>query len=274
MTNPLQQYFRQPKIFISLPSLGKYNTSESITGDIQKMPVYGMNGADQIIAKTPDALLNGISTIKIIESCCPNIIDASKINTIDINLILSAIRIATYGNIKSITRLCTNCNHENTYDIDIGNYIEHFKQSKFDPKIVVGDLIIMLKPLTYAQTTEFSLENFGLQKQLVQLNEIEDLDVKQTHVTRIFNEFAALQSKVMVASIEEIITPGSIVSEYGYIKEFIDNCDQMIINDIRMRLDQNSQVLKTPEHQVCCENCQHIDSVELDLDQSSFFDKA
>jgi hypothetical protein len=69
--NPLQQYFRQPKIFINLPSQGIYSKEGSIQGEVNNMPVYGMTGMDEIIVKTPDALLSGESTVKVVQSCCP-----------------------------------------------------------------------------------------------------------------------------------------------------------------------------------------------------------
>jgi len=57
-TNPLQQYFRQPKIYIKLPSGGVFNKLGSLQGDVTNMPVYGMTGMDEIIMKTPDALMS------------------------------------------------------------------------------------------------------------------------------------------------------------------------------------------------------------------------
>jgi len=67
--NPLQQYFRQPKIWVGLPSNGVYSESGTFDGDVSNMPIFGMTGMDEIILKTPDALITGESTIKIIQSC-------------------------------------------------------------------------------------------------------------------------------------------------------------------------------------------------------------
>ena len=67
--NPLQKFFRQPKIYISLPSKGIFNKLGSIQGDFSNLPVYGMTGMDEILMKTPDALLSGETTARIFESC-------------------------------------------------------------------------------------------------------------------------------------------------------------------------------------------------------------
>ena len=66
--NPLQQYFRQPKIFIGLPSKGIFNKVGSVQGDVTHMPVFGMTGMDEILLKTPDALTSLAICISILFS--------------------------------------------------------------------------------------------------------------------------------------------------------------------------------------------------------------
>ena len=112
--NPLQQFFRQPKIYISLPSLGIYTIPGVIQGDVSNLPIYGMTGMDEILMKTPDALMTGESTVKVIESCCPVIEDAWDLCLLDLDIILTAIKIATVrrNNPMDWRRICelTCCN--------------------------------------------------------------------------------------------------------------------------------------------------------------------
>ena len=147
--NPLQQYFRQPKIYLKLPSLGKYNDSSTINGNIENLPIYGMTGMDKILIKTPDALLNGESTVKIIQSCCPNILNAWEVTTIDIESLLVAIRIATSGSLLEITNKCKHCDAENVYEINVNNFLDHYNKTTFTTDVMIDELTIKLKPLTY-----------------------------------------------------------------------------------------------------------------------------
>ena len=78
-SNPLQQFFRQPKIYISLPSKGVYYPPGVFQGDYSNVPIMSMTGMDEIIMKTPDALFNGEAAYKVIESCCPFIKNAKLI---------------------------------------------------------------------------------------------------------------------------------------------------------------------------------------------------
>ena len=176
--NPLQNYFRQPKIYLKLPTLGRFCDTSAISGDVEKLPIFGMTGMDQIIVKTPDALLNGESTARIIQSCCPNIINPWEITNLDVDSLLVAIRIATYGNKLGITSICKSCSTENSYDIDVSSFLTHYNNCNFQTDVVIDELIIKLKPLTYKQATVFGLDNFTLQKQLSKIYQEKGLLLK------------------------------------------------------------------------------------------------
>ena len=269
--NPLQQYFRQPKIYLKLPSLGKYNDSSTINGNIENLPIYGMTGMDKILIKTPDALLNGESTVKIIQSCCPNILNAWEVTTIDIESLLVAIRIATSGSLLEITNKCKHCDAENVYEINVNNFLDHYNKTTFTTDVMIDELTIKLKPLTYKKSTEFSLENFSLQKQISRILLLDDEKEKNTLSSEIFVKFAAMQNKIVLANIDYIETPNGVVSEYGYIKEWLDNCDESYISRIREVIAINSNAWSLPSSKVSCTSCGTTNDIEMDLDHANFF---
>lgn len=272
--NPLQNYFRQPKIYLKLPTLGKFISSSVITGDVEKLQVYGMNGMDQIIIKTPDALLHGESTVRVIQSCCPGISNGWELSNIDIECLMVAIRIATHGNTMQVESTCSNCKAENTYDIELGKIIEFYSTCTFDTSVVHGELIIKLKPLTYKQATEIGIDNFTLKKQISKIFEMEDSKEKQDELSAIYVKFGVLHTKVILYSIDYIETPDGIVSEFGFIKEWLDNCDQEIISSIRKVMDRNLDSWKYQGTKVQCNDCGNIDTVSVEFDNSVFFGNA
>ena len=102
--NPLAKHFRQPKLYIQFPSKGNFypdgSLEETETGDY---PIFAMTAKDELTIKTPDALLNGQATVSVIQSCVPNIKNAWHVPSIDVDAILIAIRIATYGEKMDLT---------------------------------------------------------------------------------------------------------------------------------------------------------------------------
>jgi len=272
--NPLQKYFRQPKIFIQLPSMGVYYDHGMVDGDIQRIPVYGMTGMDEILAKTPDALLNGESTVRIISSCCPAISDPWSLSSIDLEVVLSAIRIATYGEKVTVSKKCENCDTENDYDISLSNVIDYFKTVKYDFTIKYSDLNIVLRPLTYRQNTDFSIKNFQLQQKFKQLSDIDDPEKQQDLLSLLYKEVGLLQKEVYAVGIDCIENSDNKVTEKAFIQEFLDNCDKEIFDLIRNRINENNQKSSMQPVTVVCSNCNHNQEITVSLDQADFFGRA
>ena len=269
--NPLQKYFRQPKIFIGVPSKGVYTKPGVLTGETENMPVYGMTGMDEIIIKTPDALLNGDAVVKVIESCCPNINDAWELSSVDLDAIMAAIRIATYGNAITISHTCVHCEHDNEYELELSKLIEHFAHVSYDNKVVLKDVVVQIRPLTYRQVTEFSLRNFQLQQQLQQAGKLEDEGERKKSTAELYTQFALLQTEVYSAGIESIQVGGTNVEERAYIDEWLNNTETSVFEKIKEKIDENRDNWKTPGQTATCQNCEQQNTLNIDLDYANFF---
>lgn len=67
--NPLSQFFRQPKIYMTLPSKGKFYPPDALDmPENGELPVFAMTAKDELLMRTPDALMNGASTVEVIKS--------------------------------------------------------------------------------------------------------------------------------------------------------------------------------------------------------------
>jgi hypothetical protein len=269
--NPLQNYFRQPKIYIKLPSKGMYSNPGTFTVEVDKIAVYGMSGMDEIIMKTPDSLLSGESIAQVIKSCCPGIANPWELTVLDTDLIFASIRIATYGNLMSVTHTCAKCKTENEYDLDMNQVIEFFTNCKYDNKITLENMIINTQPLSYKESTNFSIENFGLQQRLAQTEKVEDEEQKQKYINDIFKDLAKLQAEIYFLSIESVEVNNSVVTEKEYIKEWLVNCDKLVYDSIKNHIDKNRQTWQAPTFSVKCTACENEANIRVELDQSNFF---
>lgn len=270
-SNPLQKYFRQPKIFISLPSQGIYNHKDAIEGDITKIPVYGMTGMDEIILKTADALLSGESTARVIASCCPSIVDPWDISMLDIDILLSAIRIATYGNSLESSSVCSACNTENTYTLNLSEIIEFYTHCEYNNTFKLDDLTITVRPLTYKQSTDFALKNFELQRTVMQIQEVLD-EQERTKANRdILEKITLLRLEIFSAGIESVRIGSEIVTDPEYIKEWVSNTDRYVTQALNDHLDKIKENWTPGNKTAVCENCGHKELIKLELDQSNFF---
>ena len=81
---PLEKYYRQPSVYISLPTKGKYYTSDVFTqSETGEIPILPMTAKDELAFKTPDAMINGQATVDVIKSCVPKFLDPWKITNYD-----------------------------------------------------------------------------------------------------------------------------------------------------------------------------------------------
>lgn len=271
--NPLQQYFRQPKVFIKLPSEGAYNAPGTLSGDLTNVAIYGMTGMDEIIAKTPDALLSGESVAQILSSCCPSIKDPWALTMLDLNPVLAAVRIATYGNTITVQHTCPKCDTENQYDVDISKIIEYYNNCKFDPDLILKDITVKLRPLTYKQSTDFSLRNFGIQQRIAQIELMDNNTPERTEATdALFKDLADIQREMYIAGVDSVQTPQTTVTEQQWISEWLANTDKSVFDAIKAHNLKNREQFTNPPFPVVCLNCSSENNITIDIDQSNFFE--
>jgi hypothetical protein len=271
--NPLQQYFRQPKIYVSLPSRGVFNAPGTINGDPNQLAVCAMTGMDEVIIKTPDALFTGEASVKLIESCCSGVKNAWDLSILDTELMFVAIRIATYGNNITISNTCTECGTLNDYELNLNIIVEHFANCKYDNIVALKDLTVNLKPLTYKQQTEYNLQIYELQKQVRQATDIADTTEQQASLNKLWEDLAQIQLSLNINSIDSVQTPDVTVNERAHIAEWLANCESEVSAKIKTAIDTNRDTWTIPQYPVTCTNteCKHETKLSVELDNSNFF---
>ena len=271
--NPLSNYFRRPSIYITLPSKGKFYPEGTLEmTENNELPVYPMTAVDEITYRTPDALFNGTSIIEVIQSCMPNIKNAWVIPSIDLDTILSAIRIATYGHTLEIGTTCPKCEEEAEYGVDLRKIIEQLDIGEYDSSINSGDLEIHIKPLTYKDINESSLVQFEEQKIASVLEDTEmSEEEKLKLLSKTFKKISEVTITTISKSIEYIKTPETMVSDSEQINEFLHNCERSVFETIKnkvLTLRSNSEL--KPLHIKCME-CENEYEQPFTLDMSNFF---
>jgi len=235
-TNPLNKYFRQAAIHIALPSGGNYPPHVVTPTATGEFPVMPMTAKDEIKFKTPDALMNGQGVVDVIESCMPNIKDAWQIKSHDIDTILIAIRIATYGETMDLQFNVPKINEQVTHTINLPATLDQIRQDRIQNEIKLKDgLTVETRPLTYRDMTQTSLQTFQQQKMYstVQNSEMSD-EEKVKRFDESFRALTELNSKVLLKNISKITTPdGTEVSDPAQIKEFVDNANATLITELQ-----------------------------------------
>jgi len=237
--NPLNKYFRQPAVFVTLPSGGNYPPhvlTQSQTGEIGVQP---MTARDEIIFKTPDALMNGQGMVDVIQSCIPEIKDAWQISNYDLDTILIAIRIATYGETMDINFNVPGTTEKASHTLNLPSLLEQIKTTVVNNDIELKDgLKIAVRPLTYKDMTSTALKTFTQQKLY---STVQNTDLAPEEKVKRFNEsFKALTElsiTILLKNISKIITPdGAEVTDPAQIKEFVEKANATLIKELQDKL--------------------------------------
>lgn len=278
--NPLKKYFRQPKLYITLPSQGNYYPPHAI--DIPKngeFPVFAMTAKDELSMKTPDALLNGQATVDLIQSCIPNIKDAWKMPSIDLDLALIAIRIATYGENLDITTKIPNIGVEKEYTVDLRKILQQLSSATYENYIEISGMQVYLRPLTYKEFTDASLKTFEEQRifKLVNDQDIPDQE-KLAKFSESFSKLTKMTVGMITNSIAKIVADDVEVIDQRFIKDFIDNADKEFYNQITDHLELQKTKFQIKPLKVISEP-EEVEAgapeefeVPITFDQSNFFE--
>jgi hypothetical protein len=237
--NPLNKYFRQASIYVKLPSGTDYPAdvvTKSETGEIGIMP---MTAKDEIRFKTPDALMNGQGVVDVIESCVPDIKDAWQIKSYDLDTILVAIRIATYGETMEINFNVPGANESVAHTVNLPAILDEIQKTTVDTAFTLKDgLKITVQPLTYRDMTSTSLQTFQQQKMYsaIQDSELPDED-KAKRFNDAFKKLTELNSSILLKNMASItMTDGTVITDPAHIKEFVDNANATVIKEIETKL--------------------------------------
>jgi hypothetical protein len=272
--NPLTRYFRHPELHIQLPSNGRWWQTGSLDMPVNnEISVMAMSGLDDLAMKNADGLMNGDTTVRVIQSCCPSIKNAWNMPSIDTDTVLIAIRIASYGELMQLGNKCSKCNEFHDFQIDLRSILSNIKFPNYDNPIEIDDLLIFLQPSPYHVVNLNNQEIFQQQKTVIALaNASLSNEEKEKILKEAIERLTNIAVKRLSFYIEKIVLPtGTSVFDKEQIQEFIDNCNQKTYNKLKDGITKKNQEYKLPLIPIKCEHCEHVDEKEFAFDPANFF---
>ena len=280
--NPLSKYFRQPALYTTLPSGGQFYNPGSMQFDnteTNELAVYPMTAKDEMIMNTPDALLNGDATVTVIQSCVPGIKDAWDMPLMDMDTVLIAMRVATYGHDMEINITVPKVEEQMNYTIDLRTATDTIDRTKFDDYVPAGSLSFKIKPMTYRQLTNLQLKQYEQQRIITQVIDTTELNAsqKQEKFAEIFGHMTNLTLDNMKESILEVTADGQTITDRVFIAEFVDNMDGVTADKIKKRLDAQKDLGKiepitiTPTKEQIEKGAPKSFTAPISMDNSNFF---
>lgn len=272
--NPLAKYYRVPGVHVRLPTNGVFMPAGSIdltlSGDI---PVYPMRSADEMLLKSPDALMSGYAIEQLIHSCVPAIKLPRLISTPDLDVLLLAIRAATYGETITLMPVCPKCGAENQAQRNLSYLMTHMTFiERENPVRLTDEIIVYVRPYNLNNATKLGLASFEEARKLQAVEEA--LASERTNqVSLSMQRLTSVTDEIMADCVLRIVVPEGPVTDPEMIRGFMGNISKRWTDRIQEKLEEINRLGIDKSYEITCASCDHQWKAEVEFNPSTFFEQ-
>lgn len=273
-TNPLVDFYRNPKLYVTLPSgTGHYSDDIIEMPEVGELPVYPMTSKDDILTKNPDALLNGDAVIKLVKSCVPAVKNPGELLAPDMEVLLIAIRQASSKDqFMEVNRDCPKCSEPNRFDLDLSIALAESQDIEpFKTITLTNGLDVVLTPTNYMHTIQSAKAVIEQNRQFRSIT-ADNSDEQLKALGNALEKLSIMNYEVILNSISSITIPnGETVTDVTHISDFLNNVEKEIGIELNEEVSQinNGGIQKEIEMQ--CGECEHVYTTPINYDPVGFF---
>jgi len=302
--NPLLDELEQETVTIALPTLGRWYGEGVLHPDADPTSIeVGVLG---IVAehtfRDPWLLVSGQAIPKLIKSICPEIMDSTRMAEIDIETILLANRLVSYGETLEIQQMCNNpdinegtkkkkivpCNHENVIMVDLQNLLTRyspFTKKEFDQYTMEFEELmgqtVHLQPIPYSNIIEVVRKTAISMKQYQKFSGVDiesimgDLDVLGLYEDLV-DDNTQMSLYSIVHSIHHVVTStGLQVTDKEIIKNWLNKIPSRLVKQIDNRVAKiTTDIQKISTVEFNCSECGHKNTFRVQMDPQMLFMEA
>ena len=264
-----------------MPSEGQYWPHNSLAKtETGEYPVYAMTAKDEITFKTPDALLNGQATVDVIQSCMPDIKDAWQTPSIDLDAILVAIRMASFGEKLDMSANVPGTTITKEFQLDLQTIYDNLTNTEYTDTFQIDGFRIQIRPASYKMVTQQAIKAFEEQRIFTTVND-DSLDdsLKLERFQKSFSKLTDININAVVSNVVAIQPDGAdeAVTNPKYLKEFLEGAEAKIYNQIADYIKSQKELFEqkplvvdaTPEEIEA--GASKTYEIPIVFDQSNFF---
>lgn len=277
--NPLNKYYRTPKLSVLLPSRGLYYEPGAVvdTESGEEINILPMTAQDEVMLKNPDALLSGEAVVSLMRSCAPQIRQPKKLLSCDVDAIMVGIRAASYGDQNEISADCPKCSANNSYTVDFSALLETVEPLESSYEVVLSSGVsLTVVPASFENTVK-------QQKALFEGSKIQRLlsddSVSDEARLRMFSEALTRITKMSFDMTVNSVSQAMFTDDNGetvtvtdrkHIAEFLRNIDTTDANTLEKTIAAVNSHGVQDQLDCVCRNCGHNWSIPIEFNDTNF----
>lgn len=274
-SNPLSGYFRMPGLSVPLPTRGRFLPkgafNPSMTGDVSILP---MKASDEMLLRSPDALMSGDAIENLLLSCVPAITTPRLISTPDLDVLLLGIRAASYGETMELEIVCPKCETENAFNCHLPSVMGSMTFIEEDDNEVrlSDEVVVRVRPYNLAIASKIASESFNQARAMQMAQETQTDEEFQKTRNDIFAKMSAINTEAVAQSIMSVTIPEHVVTDPAHIFEWLSETNQAWVKKIEQKLEQLNKTGIDRTFDAKCVKCEHEWKSEIEFDPASFFE--
>ena len=308
--NPLLKKIQMPGRRFRLPSRGLfYNNGEladSVTdGEIE---VRSLTAIDEISLRSPEFLFNGEAIERVFARCVPEVKEPLKLLSLDVDFILTALRVVSYGDVLEVNVRCDEC-EKSQQEKNIRDEDEFLREVKnkadeqgipFESALESSEVVNKLERLSNRraprhaypinllgvltnQTTEVSkeeIEKYRFELSNGQIVESMPLRMNAAILSYQFQneDFTQDLDKaedyvvfILTACIDSVVSDGERIKNKAHIEEWAKNLPIKLKDELAQKMQGVSNWGTDFSYNLTCPDCRHTWNGSTLLNPITFF---
>lgn len=274
--NPLSNYYRSKEVYVKFPTNFRFFTTKPITSKDNEIGIMPLSVRDEMLLKIPDSLYNGEALFEIVKSVAPDIENPYELCIPDLDIILLATRIASYGKNMDIEASCPHCKKYSMYSIDIPMVLSKLTMLPDDYTVDVKGLSITFKPNSVSTINAKRISQLETQKIANELKDVpaeESATIKEK-LRQSLEVATAAKYAILADAIEQIELPDkTIVKDLHHILDWLSKSDSgtiALLEKHRYVMNDNG-IQKTFDVTCSNEECGKTFTAPLEFNPAFFF---
>jgi hypothetical protein len=277
--NPLSKFYRTATLSVKLPSRGRYYSDGVVElNDDDEVGILPMTAQDELVLQNPDALLNGEAVTKVIKSCVPDVKIPKKLLNCDIDVLMIAIRVASYGDDAMMEQNCPKCKEKNSFTLNLDNLLNHADTLDEEYETVLdSELTVYIAPSKFENVVKQQKAAFHNTK-LEQAIRDPDLSDEQRLkiLSQVFEKMANLTFEQTLDSISKVVftdEEGELieVTDKKHISEWLGNTEKNSMDAIQDKISEVNSIGIEKALQAKCMHCEHMWEATIEFNPVNFF---
>lgn len=291
-----------PGVTVTLPTMGRFYRPGVLRPDANpaSLVVKPFTLWQEIQFRDPYKVVSGKAVETMVAACCPDVLKPSAMMAIDVDAIMIAARIASYGNTIDITIKCSNpktetkagddgiekevpvCDAQNEYRIDLARdvapqYVDVGSLESWQVELPNGQ-IVQLAPQLYRTAIDFVKSRLKETQLLAEAKKVSgDEDATERLRDRITDDRIGTYVDYFRSSILSVVSvSGNVVTDRKQISEWLDRIPTQYFEQISTKLDKMMEpIAKMGTVSVTCSQCGHVqDGIPVNGDVERFFGRS